>query len=73
MKSRTRARSVALQALYEIDIVGHPLDLVLESRLDESSLDPKLSDFTIRIVTEVRRLVDILDSFIARTRSRVAV
>ena len=65
MKSRTRARSVALQALFEIDIVGHPLDQVLESRLAESSLDPKLSEFTIRIVTEVSQLVDILDSFIA--------
>lgn len=65
MKSRTRARSVALQALYEIDITGHPLDQVLESRLDESSLEPKLAGFTTRIVTEVRQLVDKLDSFIA--------
>ena len=65
MKSRTRARCVALQALYEIDIAGHPMDQVLESRLDESSLDPKLSEFTIRIVTDVSRLVEILDSFIA--------
>ena len=65
MKSRTRARSVALQALFEIDIAGHPLDQVLQNRLDESSLEPKLSEFTTQIVSEVRQLVEILDSFIA--------
>ena len=35
MKPRTRARSVALQALYEIDIAGHPTGTVLEERISE--------------------------------------
>ena len=66
MKSRTRARGVALQALYEIDIVGHPLSRVLQTSLDEVALEPALSDFTRQIVTGVRQLVVTLDSFIAQ-------
>ena len=37
MKSRTRARSVALQALYEIDIADHLPGDVLQQRLEEES------------------------------------
>jgi transcription antitermination factor NusB len=33
MKGRRRARRVALQALYELDLSGHDLDLVLSGRL----------------------------------------
>jgi len=66
MKSRTRARGVALQALYEIDIVGHPLSRVLKTSLDEAALEPALSDFIGQIVTGVRQFVVTLDSFIAQ-------
>jgi transcription antitermination protein NusB len=65
MKSRTRARSVALQALYEIDITNHPIGVVLEERLSESGLDDELSEFTREIVTGVAPLFETLDSFIA--------
>jgi transcription antitermination protein NusB len=65
MKPRTRARSVALQALYEIDITGHPPGIVLEERLEETPLDSKLTDFAREIVTGVLPLVEKLDGFIA--------
>jgi len=65
MKPRTRARSVALQALYEIDAVNHPVNIVLENRLSEVSLGESLSEFVRQIVTGVAPMFDALDSFIA--------
>jgi len=65
MKPRTRARSVALQALYEIDVTGHPIDLVLEERLKEADMDSVLSDFTRQIVLGVSPMFETLDRFIA--------
>jgi len=66
MKSRTKARSIALQALYEIDLSGHPPGLVLEERLLEASLDPDLVDFSRQIVTGVLSQVGRLDNFITQ-------
>lgn len=65
MKPRTRARSVALQVLYEIDIAGHLPGEVLEERLAETPLDSKLTEFARQIVTGILPLVDKLDGFIA--------
>ena len=65
MKPRTRARSVALQALYEIDITGHPPLLVLENRLEEAALEPTLEEFVRLIVLGVWPIVATLDRFIA--------
>jgi N utilization substance protein B len=66
MKPRTRARSIALQALYEIDIAGHPPGPVVEERLAESDLDDKLAVFTRQIVFGVIPLIERLDLFIAQ-------
>jgi transcription antitermination protein NusB len=66
MKPRTRARSIALQALYEIDIAGHPPGLVLEERLADAELDDKLANFARQIVFGILPLVDKLDSYIAQ-------
>lgn len=65
MKPRTRARGVALQALYEIDIAGHPPGLVINERLSEVNLDSDLSDFVTTIVLGVWPMVEILDNYIA--------
>lgn len=65
MKARTRARSVALQALYEIDMVGHPPLLVIQDRLLDSSFDEKLAQFISQIVLGIWPIVDELDHFIA--------
>jgi N utilization substance protein B len=65
MKARTRARSVALQALYEIDIVGHPPLLVIRDRLSEDDLEEKLAEFARQIVLSVWPIIQDLDQFIA--------
>ena len=65
MKPRTRARSVALQALYEIDVSGHPLGSVLEERPGRGELEPELAEFTRQIVLGVAPMFETLDHFIA--------
>jgi hypothetical protein len=50
MKSRTRARGIALQALYEIDLVGHSPDQVLQQRLAEDPQPIELAEFIRQIV-----------------------
>jgi N utilization substance protein B len=65
MKSRTRARSIALQALYEIDVAGHPIGSVLTERLQDGELDAELSEFARQIVSGVAPLFETLDQFIA--------
>lgn len=66
MKPRTRARSIALQALYEIDLTGHPPELVLNERLSESPLEDNLGEFARKIVMGVLPIVHELDQIIAR-------
>jgi N utilization substance protein B len=64
MKPRTRARSVALQALYEIDVVGHPLGQVIQERIEEAELEETLADFAHQIVVSIWPHVETLDRFI---------
>src|SRR5512144_3086039 len=65
MKPRTRARSVALQALYEIDLVGHPAQRVVAERIDESAIEANLADFVNLIVFGVQPMIETLDGFIS--------
>jgi len=65
MKPRTRARCVALQALYEIDMVGHSAEEAINFRLQEERIDPKLIVFIKEIVYGVWPRVKILDQIIA--------
>jgi transcription antitermination protein NusB len=66
MKSRTKARAIALQALYEMDVVQHPIGSVLEERLNEADLDSSLTNFIIQIVQGVYPLFETLDYHIAK-------
>jgi len=68
MKSRTRARSVALQVLYEVDIAQHPPAEVLKLRLEDLTdpLTPELAEFARQIVFGVLPLTGPLDHTIAR-------
>ena len=66
MKARTRARGIALQALYEIDLVGHPAGQVLQERLDDEPQSEELAEFTRQILFGVLPLRDLLDSVLAR-------
>jgi N utilization substance protein B len=66
MKPRTRARSIALQALYEIDITGHPPELVLAERLSDSPLEDNLGEFARKIVLGIQPIINELDEIISK-------
>jgi N utilization substance protein B len=65
MKARTRARAVALQALYEIDMAGHPPQLVINYRLSDNDLNENMAKFVGQITMGVWPIVNQLDQFIA--------
>lgn len=66
MKPRTRARSLALQVLYEVDIANHlPAD-VFKSRLEEAPLTDELAEFARQIIFGIIPLTNNLDLLIAR-------
>lgn len=65
MKSRTKARGIALQVLYEYDLTGHSLGAILENRLQDETLDDSLVNFTQQIVTGVSSMVQPLDEVIS--------
>jgi N utilization substance protein B len=66
MKSRTRARSLALQVLYEIDVANHPPADVLRERLEDVELSDDLAEFARQIIFGVLPLRHELDLIIAR-------
>ena len=65
MKARTKARSVALQVLYEFDLSGHPPMYSLQYRLEEDPIEEKLVSFTENIINGVMPIVNFLDDLIA--------
>jgi len=65
MKPRTRARGLALQTLFEYDLVGHIPMVVIEERIKESGLEPEIADFAREIVNGIFPVINILDKFIA--------
>lgn len=66
MKPRTRARSLALQALYEIDLTGHSPGLVWEQLIEEAELDEQLANFARLIILGVWPMASKLDNFISQ-------
>jgi N utilization substance protein B len=66
MKARTRARGIALQALYEIDLVGHPPVQVLQERLMDEPQTEELAEFSRQILFGVLPLRELLDTVLAR-------
>jgi N utilization substance protein B len=66
MKARTRARGVALQSLYEIDLVNHPPVQVFEDRLKDEALEDELAEFARQILFGVLPLREQLDHVISR-------
>jgi N utilization substance protein B len=66
MKARRKARTVALQALYEIDCTTHSPDLVFEQRLAEQPLDDELTEFSRRLVRGVITQTATLDKLIQK-------
>ncbi len=66
MKDRTKARAVALQALYELDVTDHPLGTVLQERIADCDLNEDLVLFIHYIVTSIWPHIEELDHFIAQ-------
>jgi N utilization substance protein B len=66
MKARTRARGIALQALYEIDMAGHPPAQVLQERLDAEPQTEEMAEFIRQILFGVLPMRELLDTLLAR-------
>ncbi|MFN3741344.1 MAG: transcription antitermination factor NusB [Anaerolineales bacterium] len=66
MKYRTRARSLALQVLYEVDLTQHPAADALQHRLEETPLPPDLAEFARQIVFGVLPIAKDLDRLLAQ-------
>lgn len=66
MKHRRLARHVALQALFEIDAVGHDPERALRYRLEESALAPEQAAFARRLVRGVLQHRAMIDDLIQR-------
>lgn len=66
MKARRKARTVALQALYEIDCTTHAADVVVEQRLAEQPMDDELAEFARRLVAGVISQTVTLDKLIQK-------
>ena len=67
MKPRTRARSIALQVLYETDIANNHLPSdILKTRLEEVPLSDELAEFARKIIFGVLPLTQDLDQLIAK-------
>jgi N utilization substance protein B len=67
MRSRTRARGLALQVLYEVDLTGHAPATVLSERLEDGErMEQGLVDFTHQIIFGVLPIAEKLDQLIAQ-------
>src|SRR5512145_1957892 len=66
MKPRTKARSLALQVLYEVDIANHPPGEIYKLRLEDAPLSDDLAEFARQIIFGILPLTNILDHLIAK-------
>lgn len=66
MKSRTKARSIALQVLYEYDLTGHPPCASLQQRIEDEELDDSLKEFSRTIINGIVPIVKQLDQAISQ-------
>ncbi len=61
---RHRARIAAMQILFELDLVDHPVDRAIQRRLDEESLPADAAEFVRRLVNGVLETCTTLDQVI---------
>ena len=66
MRPRRRARATALQSLFEIDITGHKVGVVIEQRLADAALPESGASFMRQLVLGVLRLRADLDRLIGQ-------
>lgn len=63
---RRKARALTLQALYEIDLVGHDVSLVLNNKLQDSELSFDNCAFVRSIVNGVIEYREQIDAYLHR-------
>jgi transcription antitermination protein NusB len=66
MKPRTRARALALQVLYEVDMANHVPGEVFTTRLEETPLADELAEFARQIIFGILPIAHELDQLIAK-------
>ena len=66
MKTRRRARRVALETLYEYDIAAHQPGEILQRRLEENPMESSGADFASRLITGVVEYQEDMDILIAQ-------
>jgi N utilization substance protein B len=66
MKSRTKARSIALQVLYELDMTTHLPGSIFEERMVDEPLDNSLMEFSRQIIFGILPITTELDDYIAQ-------
>jgi N utilization substance protein B len=66
MKPRTRARALALQVLYEVDVANHVPGEVFQARLAETPLTDELAEFARQIIFGILPIAHELDQLIAK-------
>lgn len=66
MKLRRKARMAVLQALYEVDVTGHPAGDALDARLAEQQLPPAVETFARGLMAGVLAHRHQLNVLIAR-------
>ena len=66
MKPRTKARALALQVLYEIDVTQHLPGNAFKERLEETPLSDELAEFARTIIFGILPLTADLDESIAK-------
>jgi transcription antitermination protein NusB len=66
MKIRRRARRIALETLYEVDVANHPPGEILARRFAEQPLESTGADFSSKLVQGVVKYCKAMDKLIAR-------
>ena len=66
MKTRRRARRIALEALYEIDLAGHLAGEVLQRRFDDQPIEKAGVEFSSKLVQGVIGHREKMDMLISR-------
>lgn len=64
MKLRRRARTLVLQALYELDFIDHELNTALEARLQDRPLPEAAQEFAAKLAKGVQTYRTYLDSIV---------
>jgi len=66
IKHRRSARKLALQAMFEIDSVNHPVGQVLQERMAGDKLEPEGQEFLRWLVQGVVKHMSMLDAMITK-------